>query len=96
MLEAIESPERSERQAQFIADVSEMAMDEQQDSEFIGYMAMALYSDGSLRAASWGPNREDHRIGRQLFQAWLRAGLEYHIARVEGVDACYSVLNGEA
>jgi len=94
MLEAIETPERSERQAQFIADVSEMAMDP--GSEFIGYMAMALYSDGSLRAASWGPDREEHRIGRQLFQAWVRAGLEYHIARIEGVDACYSVLNGEA
>lgn len=96
MLKAIEGPQRSERQATLISDAAELAMDEQENSEFIGYVTMAFYSDGTLRTAGWRPNPEDHRIGSQMFEAWARAGLEHHIAYAEGVNACYSVLNGDA
>lgn len=96
MLKAIEGQMRTERQAQMIEDAAEMAMDESDGSDLIGYMTMALYSDGTLRTAGWRPNPQDHRIGSQLYQSWLRAGLEHHIAYAEGVDACYSVLNGDA
>jgi hypothetical protein len=96
MLRAIEAPPRSERQAQLIADASEMAMDEQPSSNLIGYVVLTMYSDGAMRTAGWRPNTEDHKLGNQLFQAWARAGLEHHISYAEGVDACYSVLNGDA
>lgn len=96
MLKALDQIDRTERQNQMIADAAEMAGDAQSDSKLAGYVVMAMYSDGALRTASWRPSVEEHKVGMQLFQAWARAGLEHNFMASEGVQACYSVLNGEA
>lgn len=92
----IPSLDRSDRQKQLITDAAELADDTSDDSTLVGYVVMAMYSCGALRTAGWHPNREEHKIGSQLFQAWARSGIEHHISFAEGVDACYSVLNGDA
>ena len=96
MLKAIDAVERTPRQFQLIADAVEVATDISADSPLVGYVVLAMYGDGAMRTAGWRPNTEDHKLGNQLFQAWARAGLEHHISYAEGVDACYSVLNGDA
>lgn len=94
-MKAIATIQRDERSDQLVADAAELARDVSPDSALIGYVVVAMYSDGSGRTAGWKPNREDHRIGSQLWGGWVRASIEHHFMYGEGIDATYSVLNGE-
>lgn len=87
--------ERDERSDQLVTDAAELARDVNADSKIIGYVVLAMYSDGSGRTAGWKPNREDHKLGSHLWNAWTRAALEHHFMYGEGIDATYAVLNNE-
>lgn len=95
-LKAIEALQRSERQAQMIEDATNLAMDEGEGSELMGYVTLAFYTDGTNRSAGYRPSPEDHKIGEAMFRAWAKQVLEDHIAYGEGVSAAHNVLNGDA
>lgn len=92
----VERIERDERADQLVADAAELARDVSEDSKLIGYVVLAMYSDGSGRTAGWKPNRKDHKVGSQLWGAWAQTALDHHFMYGEGVDATYAVLNGDA
>lgn len=96
MPEIVPSVVRDQKSDQLIADAAEMARDASDSSRLIGYIVLGMYSDGSGRTAGWRPNTTDHQIGTSLWRAWASRALEDHFMRAEGVDATYSVLNGEA
>lgn len=88
--------ERDERARQFIEDAALLSDDAQESSKVIGYVMVALYSDGATRSAGYRPSTEEHAMGSALWEAWCRAALEGHFMFREGVDAAHAVLNGEA
>lgn len=94
-MNVIEPIRKDERSDSLIKDAAEMARDVQEDSRLVGYVVLAMYSDGSGRTAGWKPQPKGHGIGAQLWSAWARSALEHHFMYGEGIDATYSVLNGE-
>lgn len=96
MPDIVPTVDRDERSDQLIKDAAELARDTSDDSTLVGYVVMAMYSDGSGRTAGWKPNREQHQLGAQLWSAWAEHLLQHHFMYSEGVDATYAVLNGDA
>jgi hypothetical protein len=96
MLKVIEAQQRSERQAQMIEDATELAMDQSDGSNLIGYVTLAFYTDGGARSAGYRPSPQDHKIGEAMFRAWAKQVLDDHISYGEGVSAAHNVLNGDA
>lgn len=95
-MKAIDRQERPERANHLIQDAAELATDNSDGSQLIGYVVLAMYSDGSGRTAGWKPNRTEHALGTQLWTAWAQHALNHHVMYGEGVDATYAVLNGDA
>lgn len=86
--------ERSERQQSLIGDAAEMAGDVSSDSQLVGYVIVAMYSDGTGRTAGYRPAPDEHNVGNSLWEAWVRSSVEKHFMYKEGIDATYDVLNG--
>lgn len=88
--------QRGDRPRQLIEDAALLADDQGPTSELIGYVMVALYSDGATRSAGYRPTPAEHQMGSALWEAWCRSALESHFMFREGVDAAHAVLNGEA
>lgn len=95
-MKAIETIERTDRSRQLIDDAATLADDVSDDSQLVGFVILAAYSDGTTRSTGYRPNASDHKIGSAMWQAWMRSALEDSFAYGRGVDATYDVLNGDA
>ena len=93
-MKAIDTVSRSDRQRQLIDDAAQLAADVSEESDLIGYIVLAAYSDGTTRTAGYRPSTEEHQIGATLWEAWMRDTLDGHIIYRESVSATYDVLNG--
>jgi hypothetical protein len=91
---SIAATTRNERQQELVSDAAELAGDVSDTSQLIGYVVIAMYSDGTGKSAGYRPSPEDHLMGSSLWEAWVRSAVEKHFMYGEGVDATYDVLNG--
>lgn len=88
--------ERDERQQQLVTDAADFAGDVDDESKLIGFVIVALYSDGSSRTGGWRPNAKDHKMGEAMYEAWVRTAVAKHFVYGESIDAAHAVFSGEA